>query len=88
VLRDLEQVSHVCEARRTRERRRDVVELHRLDRVDLDLAVAHPIASTRLDLGSLPDAHAAGDGTALDTLAQTLGELHEPRQCTAEWSDR
>jgi hypothetical protein len=76
VLRDLEQIDDAREARAARERRRDVVELDPVQRVDDDASGGQRIAIADAHVGLLPDPHAARDLAALDRLAKALRELH------------
>jgi len=62
----------------------DVAELNRLDRVDNDVAVFHRVAAADLDALGLPDAHAAADSAAADSLAKTLGEEHDSAASLAD----
>jgi hypothetical protein len=76
VLRDLEQINHSLEPRRTRDGRRDIGEANGDDRFHLDMAFAHPIASAKRHPRTQPDAHAAGDLAASHPFAQALREEH------------
>jgi hypothetical protein len=40
------------------------------------VALVHPVTTTHLDMGTRPDANAAFDSPALDSLAKVLGERH------------
>jgi hypothetical protein len=77
VLRDLEQIDDAREARAARERRRDVVELDPVERVDDDASGRQRVAIPDSHVRPLPDPHAARDLAALDRLAKTLRELHD-----------
>jgi hypothetical protein len=76
VLGDRQEVFHIGETRLAREIVGDVVELDRLDRFDLDLAIIHRIASADFDVRAHPDADAAADASASNAFAKTLGKDH------------
>ena len=77
VLRDLEKVDHAFETRLSRQLWSDVRETDRQDRIHLDLTFFHAIADAFLDAGIHPYSDAAGNFSATNSLAQTLGEDHE-----------
>ena len=55
----------------------DVFERHRRNRVHNDVAVVHPVATTDLDAGGLPDANTASDSPSPDSFAKAFGEHHD-----------
>jgi len=73
---DRQQILHIGEARLPSQIIGDVLELDRLDRFDLDLAIVHRIASAHFDVWPHPDADAASDTAAPDAFAKTLGKDH------------
>jgi hypothetical protein len=76
VLGDFEQVQHTEKTGFARELRSDVGKAVRLDRVDFNLAFFHAVARAHVDAWTHPDAVAAGDVTAADTVAKAFGEGH------------
>jgi len=77
VLGDLEQIDQAQETRLARQLRSDVRKPERLDGIHFDLTFLHPITGAYLDVERLPNSDAAGDLSAPDSVAQTLGEDHE-----------
>lgn len=71
-----QQIVHALESRFTRQIVRDVFEGNRRNRIDDDVALVHPVTATHLDMGMRPDANAASDSPAPDSLAKAFGELH------------
>ena len=57
---------------------RDVGDGNRRNRVHDDVAVVHPVMATGLDMGARPDADAASDSSAPDSLSKAFGEHHQP----------
>jgi hypothetical protein len=76
VLRDLEQVDHTLETRRSRQLWSDISEIDRQDRIYLDLTLFHPVAVADLYMGTHPYADAASDFAAPNSVAQALCEDH------------
>jgi len=76
VLRDFEEIQNTQEAGRARQLRSDVGEADRLDGIDFDLSVAHPVPFSNLHVRAGPYANAAGDFSATNSVAQTLGKNH------------
>ena len=77
VLGDFQQIDEAQETRFARQLRSDVRKADRLDGIDFDLAFFHAVAVADLDVGARPDADAARDFAAADSLAKALGEHHE-----------
>jgi hypothetical protein len=76
VLRYFEQVQNAQKARDAREFWSDIGESDGFDGVDFDVAVVHGVLGTYCNAGAQPDAYAAGDFSAADTVAKALGEDH------------
>ena len=57
----------------------DILKRDLLNRVDLDLALFHPVTMPDFDVRALPDAYATGDGPAPYTLSEPLRENHTER---------
>lgn len=76
VLRDLEEVDHTLETRRSSELGSDIRETDRQDRIHLDLTLFHPVAVADLDVGTQPYPDAASDVAATNSVTQALGEYH------------
>jgi len=68
VLRDLEEVDHTLETRRSSELRSDVRETDRQDRIHLDLTLFHPVAVADLDVWTQPYPDAARDVAAANSV--------------------
>jgi len=81
VLRDLEEVNHTLETRRSRQLWSDIRETDRQDRIYLDLTLLHPIAVADLYVGTHPYADAASDFAAPNSVAQALREDHSESTC-------
>src|ERR1700687_3774167 len=77
MLRDLEQVDYAKEARLPRQLRSDIREPDRRNGVHHDLTFFHTVPATDRDVGPSPYAYAAGDSSATNSLAKTLGEGHD-----------
>src|ERR1017187_5231012 len=77
VLRHFQQVDDAEEARLARQLRRDIRIADGRDGIDLDFAFFHAVAIAGFHVRALPNAHAAGDFSAANSLAQALGEDHE-----------
>jgi hypothetical protein len=76
VLRDLEEVNHTLETRRSRQLWSDIRETDRQDRIYLDLTLVHLVAVADLYVGTHPYADAAIDFAAPNSVAQALREDH------------
>jgi hypothetical protein len=76
VARDLEQLGDALEPGLARQIARDLPARDRRDGIDHDVAVVHRIAATGLDVRMQPDAHAAPDASASDSIAQPFREYH------------
>jgi hypothetical protein len=76
MFRHLQQVDDSEEAGFARQLRRDVREADWLDGIDFDLALFHLIAGSDFDVGARPDADAAGDFSAANSVAEALREHH------------
>lgn len=76
VLGSCKQIVDVAEPGLASERRREVGELDRNDRVNLDLAGWQRVAASGLDMRAYPDPHAARDLAAAHAIAELLRELH------------
>src|SRR5437773_5901377 len=82
VFRCLEQVLHTAETRLARQIIGDVREANRHDRIHDNLPVVHTVTTAHLDVGPHPDADAAPDPPASNSVAKTFGEHHvEPPGC-------
>lgn len=77
MLRNLEQVRYAVETRLARQVMTDVPDIDGHDRIDNDLSVVHAVTASHLDMRPRPDADAAPDPPASDSLAKTFGERHE-----------
>ena len=55
---------------------RDVGDGNRRNGIHDDVAVVHPVTTTDLYMGTRPDANAASDSPAPDSLAEAFGERH------------
>ena len=76
VLGSCKQIVNVAEPGLAGERRREVGELDRNDRIDLDLAGWQRVAASGLDMRAYPDPYAARDLPAAHAIAELLRELH------------
>ena len=76
MLRDREQVLHAVETRFPRQITRNPSQSDRLDRLDDDVPVVHAVAPAGFHMRMLPDADAAPDDAAPDSLAKTFREYH------------
>ena len=92
VLGSCKQIVDVSEPGLAGERRREVGELDRNDRVDLDLAGWQRVAASGLDMRAYPDPYAARDLPAAHAIAELLGELHNgptfARSPASRWEQR
>ena len=73
---DSQQIIHAREPRFTGQIGRDVGDGHRRNRIHDDVAFVHPVTTTHLYMGTRPDANAASDSPAPDSLAKAFGEHH------------
>ena len=76
MLGDSQEVIHALEPRLTRQIVRDIGEGDRINRIHHDVAVVHAVAATHLHVETCPDAKAASDSPAPDSLAKAFGEHH------------
>jgi hypothetical protein len=76
VFRGLEQVLHTVETRLAREIICDVADTNRRYRIHHNLSIVHSVTTARFDMGTQPDADAASDPAAADSLANAFGEHH------------
>jgi hypothetical protein len=76
VLRDLEEIDHTLETRRSSQLWSDIRETDRQDRIHLDLTLFHPVAVAHLYVRTHPYPDAASDVAAANSVAQALGEDH------------
>jgi len=76
VLRDLEEIQDAEKARLASELGSNIRKANGFDRIDLDLSFFHGVAAADSDVGTGPDADAAGDFAATNAVAKTLGEDH------------
>jgi hypothetical protein len=79
---DSQQIIHALETRFTGQIVSDVGDGDRLDRVHDDVALVHLVAATHLDMRTRPDANAAPDSAAPDSVAKAFGEDHYCRSHT------
>jgi hypothetical protein len=79
---DAQQIIYVLEPRFTGQIVRDVGDGNRHNRIHDDVPLVHPVTTTHLYMGTCPDANAASDSPAPDSLAKAFGEhhmeLHQP----------
>jgi hypothetical protein len=73
---DSQQIIHALEPRFTGQIVRDVGEAYRRNRIHDDVALVHPVTTPHLYMGAGPDANAAFDSSAPDSLAKAFGEHH------------
>ena len=76
MFRHLEKVAYSFKAAGACEIRSDIVERHRYDRINFDLAFLHSVPLTCRYAGPMPYANAARDLTRSNTVAQILYEQH------------
>jgi hypothetical protein len=74
---DSQQIIHALEPRFTSQIVRHVGDGNRRNRIHDDVPLVHPVTTTRLYMGTRPDANAASDSLAPYSLAKTFGEHHE-----------
>jgi hypothetical protein len=73
---DLQKIIHALEPRFTGEIVRHVRDVNRRDRIHDDVPVVHSVTTAHLDMRTRPDANAAPDSAAADSLAKAFGEHH------------
>jgi hypothetical protein len=73
---DSQQIIHALEPRFTGQLARDVADGNRRNRIHDDVALVHPVTTTDLYMGMRPDANAALDSPAPDSLPNASGEQH------------
>jgi hypothetical protein len=73
---DSQQIIHALKPRFTGEIVRDVGDLYRRNGIHDDVAVVHGVLTTHFYAGTLPDANAASDPPAPDSLSKAFGEHH------------
>ena len=76
VLRHLQQIDDAEEAGFARQLGRDIRETDRLDGIDFDLAFFHLITGPDFYVRAHPDADAAGDFSAANSLTEAFREHH------------
>jgi hypothetical protein len=77
---DSQQFLHAFESRFTGEIAGDVGNGNRRNRIDDDVAIIHPVTTTNLDTGALPDANAASNRPEPDSHTKALAKHHmEPQ---------
>jgi hypothetical protein len=76
VPRDLQEIVNAVESRLAGQIVRDVVDVNRRYRIHHDVSVVHRVAASDLDVGPPPDAYAALDSPAPDSVAKAFREHH------------
>ena len=76
VSRDSQQIIHAVESRFTSQFVRDVGNGNRRNRIHDDVALVHLVTTAHFYVWTRPDANAASDSPAADSLAKALGEHH------------
>ena len=76
VSRDSQQIIHAVEPRFTRQFVRDVGNGNRRNRIHDDVALVHLVTTAHFYVGTRPDANAASDSPAPDSLAKAFGKHH------------
>jgi hypothetical protein len=71
-----QQIIHALEPRFTRQIVGDVGDANRRNRIHHDVPVVHPVTPTDFYVGAGPDANAAPDSPATNSLANSFGEEH------------
>jgi hypothetical protein len=77
VLRNLKQIEDTQEAGLPSQGRSDIRKSNRRDRIHLDLSFFHRVPSPHFDVRTGPNSDAAGDFSATNSVAETLGEKHK-----------
>ena len=75
---DSQQIIDALEPRFTGQIVGDVGDGHRHNRIHDDVALVHPVTTTHLYMGPRPDANAASNSPAPDSLSKAFGEHHQP----------
>ena len=86
VPRDLQQIGEAEETRFSREFRRNLRKLDRLDGIDLDLAFVHTVTGADPYAWTTPNANAAGNLSPADSFAKTFGEDHAKSLHPVGWN--
>src|SRR3989442_9134548 len=73
---DLQQIIHAGESRFAGQIVGDVGNSNRRDRIHDYVALIHPVTTTYLYMGTLPDTNAAFDYSEPDSRAKAFGEQH------------
>ena len=73
---DSQHVIHALEPRFTGQIVRDVGDGNWRNRIHDDVALVHPVMTTHFYMGTRPDADAASDSPAPDSLSKAFGENH------------
>src|SRR3979411_975758 len=73
---DSHQIIPALEPRFTSQIVGDVGDGNRRNRIHDDVSLVHPVTAAHLDMGTRPDANAASDSPAADSLAKAFGEHH------------
>jgi len=84
--RDLQQIGEAEETGFSRELRRNLRKLDRLDGVDLDLAFVHTVTGADPYVRTTPNANAAGNLSPTDSFAKTFGEDHAKSLHPVGWN--
>ena len=83
---DSQQLIHALEPRFTGQIVRHVADRDRRNRINDDVAVVHLVTTTDFYAWALPDADAAPDSPAADSLAKVFAEQHMERESrSTEW---
>ena len=72
-----EQIFHAAEPRFARQIVGDIPETNRCDRIHDNVPLVHTVTTTHFDMGTRPDANAAPDPPASNSLPKTFGEYHD-----------
>jgi hypothetical protein len=86
VARDLQQIGEAKETGLSREARRNLRKLDRLDGFDFDLAFVHTVTGADAYTRTTPNANAAGNLSTTDSFAKTFGEDHVKSLHPVEWN--
>jgi hypothetical protein len=73
---DSQQIIDALESRLSRQVVGNVADGDRGNRIHDDVTVVHLVTTTHLDVGALPNANAASDPPASDSLTKAFGEFH------------
>ena len=77
VFGDSQQVIHAVETRFTGQIVGNIGDRNRRNRIHDDVAVVHTVTTSHLYMRTRPDANAASDSPAPDSLAKAFGEHHQ-----------